>query len=363
MKASNMKRGIDQNKLKAKIITADSYNPWYNLALEEYLLNHLKKDEIILYLWQNDNTVVIGRNQNAWQECWVGDLKNNGGKLARRLSGGGAVFHDKGNLNYTIIMAREKYKQQEQLQIILSALQNLGIGAEFSGRNDIVFKNKKISGTAYYFGNKAAYIHGSILVDSDLEKLVSYLKVSDAKIKSKGIDSVKSRVMNLKEINDNLSVSKVEQSIKTTFANLYNQGQPAAEIKISDNDQKEIDKLYNKYSAWDWCFGNSPEFDVSFNNRFKWGEIELKLKFDSAAVKEAIIYSDAMYSDLIPKLSAAITGQSFNLDNILKVVQKTLDNYNWRDKKKAKKIKEEFLEWLENELKEIIYLKKVDSKN
>ncbi|MGM0499076.1 MAG: lipoate--protein ligase [Bacillota bacterium] len=341
--------------LTAKFAAGDGYNPWYNLALEEYLLDNLAENEIILYLWQNDNTVVIGRNQNAWQECRVGDLEANGGKLARRLSGGGAVFHDKGNLNYTLLMPRMKYDLKENLKVILKALQDLGVDAEFSGRNDIICDGKKISGNAYYLGTKAAYIHGTVLIDSDLEKLVSYLKVSDAKIKSKGIDSVKARVMNLSQADDRLSVAKIKDSIKTNFAEIYNQGQPLEEIKINDSENEEFKKLYDKYSSWDWRFGKSPDFDISLNNRFDWGELELNLKLSSGTVAKAVLYSDAMYSDLIPKISEALTAQPFELEKILKAAKKSLTDYNWQDEKEGKKIKEEFLNWLENELKTIIY--------
>jgi lipoate-protein ligase A len=342
-------------KSKAKFAAGNGYNLWYNLALEEYLLNNLEENEIILYLWQNDNTVVIGRNQNAWQECRVGDLEANGGKLARRLSGGGAVFHDKGNLNYTLLMPRKKYNLKENLKVILKALQDLGVEAEFSGRNDIICGDKKISGNAYYLGTKAAYIHGTVLVDSDLEKLVSYLKVSDAKIKSKGIDSVKARVMNLSEIDDKLTVAKIKDSIKTNFAEIYNQGQPLEEIKINDSKNEKLKKLYDKYSSWDWLYGKSPDFDISLKNRFQWGELELNLELSSGTVAKAVLYSDAMYSDLIPKIADALTGQPFELEKILTAAKTALANYNWPEAKEAKKIKAEFLNWLENELKTIIY--------
>lgn len=165
---------MQTKELKAKFIASKSYNPWENLALEEYLLNNLNENEIILYLWQNKDTIVIGRNQNAWQECSVNKLQEKEVKLARRLSGGGAVFHDQGNLNYTILMPKAEYELEKQLQIILAALQNLGFKAKFSGRNDILCQNKKVSGTAYYFGTKAAYIHGTVLVNSDLKNLVLF---------------------------------------------------------------------------------------------------------------------------------------------------------------------------------------------
>jgi len=346
---------MQTKNLKAKFAAGEGYNPWYNLALEEYLLDNLEENEIILYLWQNDNTVVIGRNQNAWQECRVGDLEENGGKLARRLSGGGAVFHDKGNLNYTLLMPRKKYNLKENLKVILKALQDLGVEAEFSGRNDLICGGKKISGNAYYLSSKAAYIHGTVLVNSDLEKLVSYLKVSDAKIKSKGIDSIKSRVMNLSEVDDKLTVARIKESIKANFAELYNKGQPLEEIRIDDSDHEEFKKIYDKYSSWDWRFGKSPDFDITLKNRFQWGEVELNLKLSSAIIKKAVLYSDAMYSDLIPKIAKALTGQPFEFKKILKATQKALINYNWPEAKEAKKVRIEFLNWLEKELKTIIY--------
>lgn len=338
--------------LKASLVIGKGYNPWYNLAVEEYLLNNLEEDEIILYLWQNDNTVVIGRNQNAWQECRISDLEAAGGKLARRLSGGGAVFHDLGNLNYTLLMPRREYDLKEKLKIILKALQNLGIAAEFSGRNDIICGGKKISGNAYYLGSKAAYIHGTVLVDSDLEKLVSYLNVSDAKIKSKGIKSVRSRVMNLSEADAEVSVAAVKEAIKNSFSDLYNQGQALNEIKIKEN--QELKELNNKYSSWDWRLGKTPDFDISFNNRFQWGEVELNLKLASGTIAEATLYSDAMYSDLIPKLSNSLTGKQFKQQEMLAGAEKVLDSYNWPDQNNSKAVKEGFLNWLENELNQII---------
>lgn len=342
---------MNNKNLKAKFLASNSYNPWENLALEEYLLNNLKENEIILYLWQNDDTVVIGRNQNAWQEAPVTKLQANGIKLARRLSGGGAVFHDKGNLNYTILMPRKEYNIKNQLQIILNALNNLGFKAEFSGRNDILCQQKKVSGTAYYFGTKAAYIHGTVLVNSDLKKLSSFLKVSEAKIKSKGIDSVQSRVINLNQIDQQITVPQIKESIKKSFAEIYNQTKALKELTINQN---EIKKLTNKYAAWDWRFGKSPDFNLSLNNRFKWGELELKLKLASATIEKAVLYSDAMYSDLIPKIAEALTGQPFKLDKILKAVQNCLESYNFLDSKQGEKIKSEILNWLEKELKTII---------
>jgi lipoate-protein ligase A len=211
-----------RKKIKgAEVIYSDSYNPWYNLALEEYLFNNLKKNEIILYLWQNEQTVVIGRDQNAWKECNCKLFEAKAGKLARRSSGGGAVYHDLGNLNFTFIMDKNLFDIHTQLEVILKALKSKNIEAEFSGRNVLIVKGKKFSGNAYYYGEKASYHHGTVMVNTDFEKMIKYLQVSAEKIKSKGIESVKARVINLKELNSELSIENIQQELEKQFKKIY----------------------------------------------------------------------------------------------------------------------------------------------
>lgn len=339
--------------LQARLVLGKGHDPWYNLAVEEYLLENLNSSEIIIYLWQNEKTVVIGRNQNAWQECLVGKLEADGGKLARRLSGGGAVFHDLGNLNYTILMPRRFYQLQEQLTPILTALQDLGIAAKFSGRNDLLYQDKKISGNAFYYGKKSAYIHGTVLVNSDLFKLAAYLKVAEAKIKAKGIDSVISRVINLTDIEQNITVADVIAAIKNSFSKKYNGGQTLPQIMIEKNDR--LTELYTKYADWNWRFGKTPDFDLSLAHRFSWGGIELNLKLSDARIKEAVIYSDLMYSDLVQQLTNNLKDQPFKLAQLLQIVKKTLADYSYSDQVVKQQIKTELSSWLAAELAEIIY--------
>jgi len=325
--------------LRTAYASSGSYDPWYNLAIEEYLLNHVAEHEIILYLWQNDNTVVIGKHQNAWKECACKELESEGGKLARRLSGGGAVYHDLGNLNFTFVMDRKLYDLERQLHVLLLAVRNLGIEAEFSGRNDLTVEGKKFSGNAFCFKSRSAYHHGTILVDTDMNKLARYLRVSKEKIASKGVDvkSVKSRVVNLVSLNPELTIEAVKQSVKKSFAQVY--GEYSCEIRF-DHDSNEIRRLYQKYASWEWRYGETPDFDISFRNRFDWGEIEICLGVEEGCIKKAVIYSDAMDCDLIEDLAESLQGIPFRKDAIMKRVSGI-------DDEERKSFVQDLLRWLD----------------
>lgn len=297
--------------------SSDTYNPWYNLALEEYLLNHVVENEIILYLWQNDHTVVIGKHQNAWKECACGELESEGGKLARRLSGGGAVYHDLGNLNFTFVMDRRLYNLERQLNVLLLAVRNFGVEAEFSGRNDLTVGGKKFSGNAFCFKSRSAYHHGTILVNTDMNRLARYLRVSKEKIVSKCVSSVKSRVVNLSYLNPKITIEEMWQSVKESFAQVY--GGCSREFQF-DRDSEEIRRLYRKYASWEWRYGETPDFDISLCNRFDWGEIELCLRIEEGHIKKAVVYSDAMDCGLVEALAESLQGIPFRKDAIMKSV-------------------------------------------
>ena len=256
-----------------KVIRTSVFDPWWNLAVEEYLLNHVRKGQCILYLWQNQNTVVIGRNQNAWRECRTELLESEGGKLARRLSGGGAVYHDEGNLNFTFLMRREDYNFERQLDVILSAVKSLGIHAEKSGRNDITADGRKFSGNAFYFTKSSAYHHGTILVSSDLGKLSRYLQVSKEKIAGKGVASVQSRVVNLTELNPSVTVDAAANSLVAAFSDIYGY-QPVISEGSEDIDNEAVQKLRGKYASWEWRYGQTPRFDITMETRFPGAELK-----------------------------------------------------------------------------------------
>lgn len=309
---------LHNNAIITSIITSSTFDPWYNLALEEFLLKHVRENEIILYLWQNDNTVVVGKNQNCWKECKCGELEAHGGKLARRLSGGGAVYHDLGNLNFTFVMDKKLYNLEKQLKVIIEALKNIGIEAEFSGRNDITVNGKKFSGNAFYNTKNTVLHHGTLLINSDFSKLAGYLQVSKEKIQSKGIESVQSRVINLKEINSSITLEEVISNLKKTFITLY--GGNGTVIDLNQFEE-EIKSLYNKYSSWQWRYGESPRFDISFEKRFSWGEIEICLKCKDGYISDSKVYSDAMDYEVITKISEKINGIKFQMECIINSIR------------------------------------------
>ncbi|MGD0152274.1 MAG: lipoate--protein ligase [Thermacetogeniaceae bacterium] len=303
--------------MKAKIVRAASYDPWYNMAVEEYLLNHLAKDEVILYLWQIEVTVMIGKYQNAWRECRCDLLELEGGKLARRTSGGGAVFQDLGNLNFTFIADKNLYDVDKQLQTVLHAINKFGVGAQFSGRNDLTVDGKKFSGSAFHLHGESALHHGTLLIDSDLTRLARYLQVSREKIASKGVDSVRARVVNLSGLQAGITVDAVIRSLEESYSSFYG-GHP--EAYAVDRADRELDQLYSKHASWEWRYGETPEFDISYCHRFVWGEIDLQLSVEDGKITDAVIYSDALDGDLIESLAAALKALPFRRDAILKAI-------------------------------------------
>ena len=232
---------------KLKLYRGQSFDPFFNLAVEEYLLQNTDEGCCTLYLWQNQNTVVIGRNQNAFKECRTTLLEDEGGKLARRLSGGGAVFHDLGNLNFTFLVPTADYDLDKQLKVIELACEKLGVKVERSGRNDILADGRKFSGNAFYKNGPRAYHHGTLMVDVDREKMGRYLNPSKAKLSSKGVDSVRSRVVNLKELASDTTIELLSEKLAEAFEEVY--GLPYEEIGLLEKDRKAIQPLLKSTQA------------------------------------------------------------------------------------------------------------------
>ena len=292
---------------KITYIESGQFNPYKNLAVEEYLLLHCEPQECILYLWQNQNTVVIGRNQNAWKECKVESLEENGGHLARRLSGGGAVYHDLGNLNFTFLVSKENYSIDRQLEVIVKAVQKLGAKAEKSGRNDILIDGKKFSGNAFYEQEQHCYHHGTLMMNVNKEMLSKYLTVSKEKLQSKGVDSVKSRVTNLKEYLPELTLEELKKALRESFEEVY--GLKAEEKKMEDLDAAKIEEKIAHFSSWKWLYGRKLDFQYELSHRFAWGGLTLQFQVEAGKIKDVEVYSDALNIELaeaIPKFLKGI---------------------------------------------------------
>ena len=295
-------------------------DPYTNLALEEYLLNALQPGDCILYLWQNENTVVIGRNQNAWKECRTALLNEEGGRLARRLSGGGAVFHDLGNLNFTFLMAEEDYDLDRQLTVIETACRSLGIPVQRSGRNDILADGRKFSGNAFYHHKGRAYHHGTLMVAVDGDKLSRYLSPSKAKLQAKGVESVRSRVVNLTELCPGLTCEELAQRLEAAFGVTYG-------LEVEQIETPDAGQLREKYAGDEWLYGPRLPLSLECEQRFDWGEVQLQLQVESGAVAAVKVYSDAMDAEFAPALERALTGSAFSRPALCQCVQAQMGQY------------------------------------
>lgn len=285
-------------------------NPFLNLAVEEYLFDNFDGNTI-MYLWQNKNTIVIGRTQNAFRECRVSEFEKDGGLIARRPTGGGAVFHDLGNLNFTFICSDKVYDEKRQHSVILAAVKSFGINAEFSGRNDLLAEGRKFSGNAFRHSKGKSMHHGTILFNADMSKLSNYLQVSKAKIESKGIKSVQSRVVNLCELNSGINTDNLKQSLVNSFNKIY------GESKIFDYkdffDEKLLKPYLDKYTSWQWRFGENPMFNTEINKKFAFGEVTLMLDVKNSVIDNIKIYSDALNTDFIASLEQVLKGLRYDV--------------------------------------------------
>ncbi len=312
-----MKRGYSVNiqsfaegrvslNMKLKVYISSYYDVFYNLAQEDALIKmQLDKNEIILFLWQNDPTVVIGRNQNIVAECNLRYLSENGIKVARRVSGGGAVYHDRGNLNYTFISPNNQYDKKKFMTVVIKAFNSCGLDATLSGRNDVLIQGKKISGVSYYVGERNSLMHGCILVNSDLAVLENVLTVSESKIKSKGIQSVRSRVSNVTDFDDAVDVDIIRKALIEEFINEYD---CYTECILSSEDINISEEVIEKFRDDNWIFRRNIFADITLRQRFEWGECTIILKLSGKKIEEAVLYSDGLMVDVFDRISLCLEG-------------------------------------------------------
>ncbi|WP_129597216.1 lipoate--protein ligase [Anaerophilus nitritogenes] len=278
-----------------KFLINPSTNPFFNLALEEYLLKNVNIEEDYFILWQNEPTIVIGKHQNTVNEINIDFVKNNNIHVVRRNSGGGSVYHDLGNINFTFIT---KYDEKFLLDFktftipVIESLSKLNVNARLSGRNDILIGEKKISGNSQYIYKDRFLHHGTLLFDSELENLVKALNVDNDKIIGKGIKSIKSRVTNIKDYLDkNVSIEDFKDILITNILQ-FNKSM-IKEYELNNEDINLIKKLMReKYMTWEWNFGKSPEFNFENSKKFEGGKIQVFLNIIDGFIYECKIYGD-----------------------------------------------------------------------
>lgn len=292
-----------------KYIDWKETDPQINLAFEEYVFNQMDQDQSYFLLWQNDNAVIVGKHQNTIEEINQEYIRENDIKVVRRLSGGGAVYHDLGNLNFTFIVndrGREQFDFQTFTRPLVEALKTLGVNAEFNSRNDIAIDGKKFSGNSQYAKRGRILHHGTILFNSNLATIQSALKVKKDKIESKGIKSVKSRVTN---ITDYLDETYTMEDFKAALLKAMFANDNLEKITLSNEEIQAIERLKTeKYATWDWNYGKSPQYNLRKERKCDFGLITVLLQVEKGEIKDLHFYGDYFGNGDIQELEALFIG-------------------------------------------------------
>lgn len=270
-------------------------DPRINLAIEEYVLKHMdiEKDDYLLF-YINQPSIIIGKNQNTIEEINTDYVEENGVIVVRRLSGGGAVYHDLGNLNFSFLTKDDGnsfHNYKKFTQPVVDALAKLGVNAELSGRNDILAEGRKVSGNAQYATRGRMFSHGTLMFDTEIDAVVSALKVKKDKIESKGIKSVRSRVANISEfLTEKISVEQFRMEI---LKSIFDGEENIQYYELTDEDWKKINEISeSRYQQWEWNYGKSPRFNIQKTHRFPSGGIDIRLEVNKGLIEEAKIFGD-----------------------------------------------------------------------
>lgn len=268
-------------------------DPRINLAIEEYALKNLDINESYLLFYINEPSIIIGKNQNSVEEINTEYVESNGIHVVRRLSGGGAVYHDLGNLNFSFITKDDGdsfHNFRKFTEPVIEALKQMGVNAELSGRNDILAEGRKISGNAQFSTRGRMFTHGTLLFNSKMDHIVSSLRVKKDKIESKGIKSVRSRVANISEF---LTDKWTIKEFRSALLKFIFQGQEITEYVLTEEDWEKIHQLSKeRYQNWEWNYGKSPKFNLQHSHRFPVGHIDVRLDVDKGVIENCKIYGD-----------------------------------------------------------------------
>ncbi len=314
-----------------KYLVNDSNNPRYNLAFEEYCFKELDLEDSYVIFWINGPAIIIGKNQNTLEEINQSYVNENNIQVVRRITGGGAVYHDLGNLNFSIITKAEgpeKIDFQKFNIPVVESLKKLGINCELSGRNDMTIDGKKFSGIAQSVWKKRVLNHGTLLFDAKLDTLSKALNVKQDKIESKGVKSVKSRVTNIKPyMVEDVDIYGFRDLILNNMFAM--EGLEPTEHKLSKEDLEAIDKLYQeKYSTWEWNYGESPKFHYENYKRFPFGSIDIRFNVIGGHIQDVKIYGDFFGTEDVSKLADALADTKYTKEEVAsKIEDQPLDKY------------------------------------
>ncbi|EQB2602814.1 lipoate--protein ligase A [Aeromonas salmonicida] len=304
-----------------RLLVSDSHDPLFNLAVEECIFRQMDPNQRVLFLWRNANTVVIGRAQNPWKECNTRRMEEDGVTLARRSSGGGAVFHDLGNSCFTFMAGKPGYDKSISTAIVLDALKLLGVNAFASGRNDLLVAtqdgDRKVSGSAYRETHDRGFHHGTLLLDADLSRLANYLNPDPKKLAANGISSVRSRVANLCELLPGIEHQQVSHALIEAFFTHYGARVSPEHISpIQLPDLPGFADTFARQRSWEWNFGHAPAFTHQLDERFDWGGVELHFDVEKGVIGRAQIFSDSLDPAPLDALAQRLVGVAYRSDAI-----------------------------------------------
>ncbi|ENH95640.1 lipoate protein ligase [Gracilibacillus halophilus YIM-C55.5] len=300
-------------------------DPHINLAIEEYVLNKFGQDDTYLLFYINQPSIIIGKNQNTVEEINTDFVDENGIKVVRRLSGGGAVYHDEGNLNFSFITKDDGNSFQNFAKFtepVVDALRALGVPAELKGRNDLVADGRKISGNAQFTSKGRMFSHGTLMFDSEVENVVKSLNVKTEKIQSKGIKSIRSRVANISEfLEENISIEELKAHILRHVFEVEHT-EDVSEYVLTDEDWDHIYQLSKeRYQQWDWNYGKSPKFNVQHSHKFDGGLVDVRLDVHKGMIEQCNIYGDFFGIGNVDELEEKLVGVKYNREAIAETLE------------------------------------------